>query len=400
MPRNYFTDPMLVLHRLPQRISNRRLLSTVSARGQRFPFASADIHFSGRCLASIDKERSEQDGSAAAVAQQHGWEVIEHEQLIETQFEPYAFRRGSSVLLAFHGTNAFEWRQVSSAGCLALGQMPHTAFSEALYWTKWIVRTHGPVRLGFCGHSMGGALSEMLGVYFTSGQEVLPGVQDLGVISFDSPSFPLQSFRETVRCGEHDHYAILQYKSAPTVVNTRYPPVGGEVRRVMVPHVDNVRYGSKDLVADVCELGVDFEPWLRLARGGTTPWNAAGEVMQKTALKKAYELFSRDWVRRQHSIQRLSMHLHQQYRVSSWPTQGQVMMPQLRDLIDPWEVRDLPVVGPMLALKQKLLDKEWDRDMSHARRQIEERVLQTAGFSQHAEALPPEQWDTMALLDV
>lgn len=360
-----------------------------------YTFGTGDIECAAAVLASARQGRAPLH-EVADVAHGHGWDLVSDGKPLEASgFRPFAFCQSQSMMLAFHGTDINHPRQVASAiRSAVLGFVPHAFYLEALMWACKIICRHQPKRVILAGFSMGGALSEMLAVHFTSpcGVRRAAGcVDEFGAVTFESPSFPLKAFKDAVQLdGDHDSRAILQYKSAPNLLNTLFPPVGAELRRVAIPHCDDISFHSSDAFADAGRLILDC---VALSATLKDPL-----VMLKTgvaaSVAKAVSVYARgesQWFHRQHSMLHLSKHLNVQHSVYKWPRWLDVSRPRLNmGHLSFQEV--VPVFGPAAQLIDKLGNGSWEQCMENSRLCIEEHVRNTPGFLQCGEPIPREKW--------
>lgn len=242
---------------------------------------------------------------------------------------------------------------------------------------------------------MGGALAEMLAVHLTascSSHTLASCVEELGAITFESPSFPLQAFKHAVQIdGYHNAKAILQLKSAPNIINTLFPPVGAEIRRVAVPHCEDVGSSSTDALTDIGNLLLDcaflfptIKDPIRLLQGGATA--AAARAITASVQGESA------WFQQQHNIERLHQHLASQYRVRSWPRWSDVCWPRPHAghiALD----GVLPVLGPAARLASRLHGITGQAGCREAaRRRIEAHVLSMPGFLQDHEPVQRQLW--------
>lgn len=298
-------------------------------------------------------------------------------------------------MMAFHGTDIHHPRQLACAvrGAV-LGLVPYDLYLEASMWAHKVMSEHRPERLILTGFSMGGALAEMLAVQFTSppfaGQ--LPcSVSVVGAVTFDAPSFPLQAFKDAIQLdGEHDRKAILQYKSAPNVINTLFPPVGAEVRRVAIPHCDDIHFESSDALLDASRLLLECaavrpslqEPVLALKSAAT---------MAVTKALSVHAHGEAQWFYKQHSMSQMRRHLNTQYSVITWPRWTEVARTRLNTRHLSFETV-VPVLGPAKLLMDKLFQGSWIQSMQSTRRGIEEHIRSIPGYSQHEDLIAREWW--------
>lgn len=352
------------------------------------------VRIASSILSAIETEIICQTGTngVANVARHHGYDIIRSETaLLASGWYPYAAFRGSdSDLIVFlHGTKLTAPRQVITAlRGTVIGGVTDAFYFEALAWVKQIVKTTAPRRIMFAGFSQGGTLSEMLLVHLTGVSTELPYyVKELCAVSFDSPSFPLDKFLQTVHAKTYCADAILQIKSAPNCINTSHSPVGKDISRVMIPHVEDYRFDESELAVDATDLLTDIVPMVATEKGMCKFMVGTG---MKVYCKSWWSYHC--WLMRQHNMELIDVYLSDQRLVITWPTHRQYANYDwvgfaMAASMSSWN--DVaPIVGPSARLMEKLHaihSGTWKICRDRQREALENYVLSIEGFSQHSE---------------
>jgi hypothetical protein len=146
-----------------------------------------------------------------------GWEEKRHDINPESGFEAVYFKRGDEIVISFAGTYPESGADLKADVDLAVGDLHQQLIDAALYYCE-IKAANPKAEISFTGHSLGGGLAAVMGVFF-----------DKQAVTFDPAPFLKTAASNT---SDYDPYETL-------LILLRQENISEEILQPLLQYVDH-----------------------------------------------------------------------------------------------------------------------------------------------------------------